>query len=151
MKQPLRVVQIVPSISLVYGGPSQMVRGLSAGLAAAGAAVTVLTTDANGDIDEPPLDVPLNMPLLENGYQVCYFRCSPFRRYKFSPGLLRWLAQHAQDYDIAHIHALFSPISSAAATVARWQGLPYILRPLGTLDPADLQKKGSSSSFTRRC
>ncbi|WP_346293085.1 hormogonium polysaccharide biosynthesis glycosyltransferase HpsP [Sphaerothrix gracilis] len=141
MKQPLRVLQIVPSISLVYGGPSQMVRGLSAALAAAGVEVTVLTTDANGDVDEPPLEVPLNRPVDEAGYQVWYFRCSPFRRYKFSLGLLQWLARHAQEYDIAHIHALFSPISSAAATVARWQGLPYILRPLGTLDPADLRKK----------
>jgi glycosyltransferase involved in cell wall biosynthesis len=51
------------------------------------------------------------------------------------------LGQHAHEYDVAHIHALFSPISSMAATVARQQGLPYVLRPLGTLDPADLQKK----------
>ncbi|MEM9949687.1 MAG: glycosyltransferase, partial [Cyanobacteria bacterium P01_D01_bin.36] len=44
-------------------------------------------------------------------------------------------------YDIAHIHALFSPVSTAAATICRWKKLPYIMRPLGTLDPADLQKK----------
>ncbi|MGK7941463.1 MAG: glycosyltransferase, partial [Crocosphaera sp.] len=44
-------------------------------------------------------------------------------------------------YDIAHCHALFSPVTTAAATVARYQKLPYILRPLGTLDPADLKKK----------
>ncbi|MFE4106998.1 hormogonium polysaccharide biosynthesis glycosyltransferase HpsP [Almyronema epifaneia] len=137
----MRVLQIVPSISLVYGGPSQMVRGLSAALTGVGAEVTVLTTDSNGDVDEPPLAVPLQVPVQEDGYTVWYFRCSPFRRYKFSLGLLRWLAQHAQTYDIAHIHALFSPLSSAAATVARQQGLPYLLRPLGTLDPADLRKK----------
>jgi glycosyltransferase involved in cell wall biosynthesis len=137
----LRVLQIVPSISLVYGGPSQMVRGFSAALAAAGAEVTIATTDSNGDVDEAPLDVPLGKPIDEGGYRVIYFRCAPFRRYKFSTGLLQWLWQHAGDYDIAHIHALFSPISSAAATVCRWRSLPYLLRPLGTLDPADLQKK----------
>jgi glycosyltransferase involved in cell wall biosynthesis len=137
----LRVLQIVPSISLVYGGPSQMVRGFSAALAAAGAEVTIATTDSNGDVDEAPLDVPLGEPIDEGGYRVIYFRCAPFRRYKFSTGLLQWLWQHAGDYDIAHIHALFSPISSAAATVCRWRSLPYLLRPLGTLDPADLQKK----------
>ena len=47
------------------------------------------------------------------------------------------LYRHSHEYDLAHIHALFSPLSTAAATV----GLPYVLRPLGTLDPADLQKK----------
>ncbi|MBE9059465.1 glycosyltransferase [cf. Phormidesmis sp. LEGE 11477] len=139
----MKVLQIVPSLSLVYGGPSQMVRGLSAALAQqqAIAQVTVITTDANGDIDEDPLDVPLAQPIEQAGYEVIYFRCAPFRRYKFSTELLRWLWANAHRYDIAHIHALFSPVSTAAATLCRWRHLPYIMRPLGTLDPADLQKK----------
>jgi glycosyltransferase involved in cell wall biosynthesis len=138
---PMKILQIVPSVSLVYGGPSQMVLGLSSALVRAGAEVMLITTDANGDIDQDPLDVPLETPIDQDGYQLIYFRCAPFRRYKFSTKLLMWLARHAHEYDVAHIHALFSPISSMAATVARQQGLPYVLRPLGTLDPADLRKK----------
>ncbi len=141
MAKALNILQIVPSISLVYGGPSQMVRGLSRALARQGANVTVLTTDSNGDQGQAPLDVPLNHPVETDGYHTLYFRCSPFRRYKFSLPLLQWLNRHGSEYDMAHIHALFSPVSSMAATVARWQHLPYILRPLGTLDPADLAKK----------
>lgn len=118
-----------------------MVLGLSQALASQGVEVTVLTTNANGDVGQPPLDVPLNEPVFKDGYQVRYFQCSPFRRYKFSLELLRWLWQHASEYDVAHIHALFSPVSTGAAWVARKRNLPYILRPLGTLDPADLQKK----------
>lgn len=137
----MKVLQIVPSLSLVYGGPSQMVVGLSTALAAAGAEVTVLTTDSNGDQGQAPLDVPLDRPVEQDGYQVRYFRCSPFRRYKFSLPLLGWLGSHAREYDVAHIHALFSPVSSLAATVCRQRQLPYLLRPLGTLDPADLLKK----------
>jgi glycosyltransferase involved in cell wall biosynthesis len=140
-RRHMKVLQIVPSLSLVYGGPSQMVMGLSAALAAADVQVTVLTTDSNGDVGQLPLAVPLETPVQQDGYEVIYFRCAPFRRYKFSANLLNWLATHAHEYDLAHIHALFSPVSTAAAMVARRVGLPYILRPLGTLDPADLQKK----------
>lgn len=137
----MKVLQIVPSISLIYGGPSQMVIGLSSALIKQGVEVTVVTTNSNGDVGQPPLDVPLNQPLMENGYQIIYFPCSPFRRYKFSLDLVNWLVKEANYYDIAHIHALFSPVSTAAATVCRFKKLPYLLRPLGTLDPADLRKK----------
>ncbi len=137
----MKILQIVPSVSLVYGGPSQMVLGLSKALADAGIELTLITTNTNGDQGQPPLDVPLQTPIKQNGYEIIYFRCYPFRRYKFSLDLLHWLINHISEYDLAHIHALFSPLSTAAATIARWKGLPYILRPLGTLDPADLRKK----------
>ncbi|MEA5572965.1 hormogonium polysaccharide biosynthesis glycosyltransferase HpsP [Calothrix sp. UHCC 0171] len=137
----MKVLQIIPSISLIYGGPSQMVLGLAPSLAKAGVEVTILTTDSNGDRGQKSLDVPLNKPVKKDGYEIIYFRCSPFRRYKFSLDLLNWLNKHANGYDLAHIHALFSPVSSFAARICRQQKLPYILRPLGTLDPADLRKK----------
>ena len=137
----MRILQIIPSISLVYGGPSQMVLGLSAALASQNIDVTIITTNSNGDIGQPPLDVPLNQPIKQNGYQIIYFRCSPFRRYKFSLSLLQWLNANARQFDLAHIHAIFSPVTTLAATIARGHRLPYIIRPCGMLDPADLQKK----------
>ncbi|HBK97156.1 MAG TPA: glycosyl transferase group 1 [Microcoleaceae bacterium UBA10368] len=137
----MRILQIIPSISLVYGGPSQMVLGLSAALASKNIDVTIITTNSNGDIGQLPLDVPLNQPIKQNGYQIIYFRCYPFRRYKFSLSLLQWLNANAGQFDLAHIHALFSPVTTLAATIARGHNLPYIIRPCGMLDPADLQKK----------
>ncbi|TBR61032.1 glycosyl transferase group 1 [Westiellopsis prolifica IICB1] len=137
----MKVLQIVPSISLIYGGPSQMVLGLAPALAKEGVKVTVITTDSNGDNNQNPLDVSLNIPIQKDGYEIIYFRCAPFRRYKFSLDLCKWLNRYAQEFDLAHVHALFSPVSSAAAAICRRRKLPYILRPLGTLDPADLQKK----------
>lgn len=137
----MRLVHVIPAISPVYGGPSQMITGFSKALATAGVAVTILTTDANGDAGQAPLTVPLGVPVAQQGYEIRYFRRVGWPRYKFSVGLLRWLAAHATAFDLAHIHALFSPVSSTAAAIARTRHLPYLLRPLGTLDPTDLQKK----------
>jgi glycosyltransferase involved in cell wall biosynthesis len=137
----MRILQIIPSISLVYGGPSQMVLGLSAALAKQGIDVTIITTNSNGDIGQNPLDVPLNQPIQQDGYNIIYFRCYPCRRYKFSLSLLQWLNQHIKEFDLAHIHAIFSPVTTAAATIARYHNIPYIMRPCGMLDPADLRKK----------
>lgn len=137
----MKILQIIPSISLVYGGPSQMVLGLSESLAQQGQDVTIITTNTNGDQGQLPLDVPLETPLQQKGYQIIYFPCFPFKRYKFSLPLLKWLSRHGKNYDIAHIHALFSPLSTFSAKVCYQQKLPYILRPLGTLDPKDLAKK----------
>jgi Glycosyltransferase len=118
-----------------------MVLGLSAALVSKNIDVTIITTNSNGDIGQLPLDVPLNQPIQQNGYQIIYFRCSPCRRYKFSLSLLQWLNANARQFDLAHIHALFSPVTTLAATIARYHNLPYIIRPCGMLDPADLQKK----------
>jgi glycosyltransferase involved in cell wall biosynthesis len=48
--------------------------------------------------------------------------------------LSRWLAQHVQDYDLVHIHAIFSYASIPAAFYAKRYGVPYIVRPLGVLN-----------------
>ena len=56
----MRILQIVPSVSLVYGGPSQMILGLSKALATEGIEVTLITTNSNGDTGQAPLDVPFS-------------------------------------------------------------------------------------------
>jgi len=49
-----------------------MVLGLSAALASRCIDVTIITTDSNGDIGQHPLDVSLNQPIKQNGYQIIY-------------------------------------------------------------------------------
>jgi len=53
--------------------------------------------------------------------------------YKIAPGALCWLRRHLRQYDILHVHALFSFLSVASSLEARRQGIPYVVRPLGTL------------------
>jgi glycosyltransferase involved in cell wall biosynthesis len=49
--------------------------------------------------------------------------------------MVQWLRRSIHAYDVVHIHALFNSVSSAAAALSRRAGVPYIVRPLGTLSP----------------
>ena len=53
----------------------------------------------------------------------------------FSPGLGTWLRQTISSFDIVHIHGLYRFPVTYAAWLARKTGIPYIIRPLGSLDP----------------
>jgi glycosyltransferase involved in cell wall biosynthesis len=46
-----------------------------------------------------------------------------------------WLTGHVRDFDLVHVHAVFSYASMAAGRAALAAGVPFVVRPLGTLDP----------------
>jgi glycosyltransferase involved in cell wall biosynthesis len=46
-----------------------------------------------------------------------------------------------REFDVVHIHALFSFPSIAAAWIAYWRHVPYIVRPLGTLAAYGMNKR----------
>ena len=57
--------------------------------------------------------------------------------------LKRWLEGNVRAFDLVHIHTVFSHSTYAAARACWPQGVPYIVRPLGTLEPWSMsQKKG---------
>jgi glycosyltransferase involved in cell wall biosynthesis len=102
---------------------------MAAGLARAGVEITIATTDDNG---VGHLDVPLELPVSQDGVTIWYFHRQT-RFYSVSWPLTYWLARHVHDYDLLHIHALFSYASLPAAFFAAARKKPYIIRPLGTL------------------
>lgn len=135
----LRVLHVIPSISKRHGGPSAALSRFVAAVASPETKVTVATTDDNGP--GARLDVPLQQPVSDsNGIDHIYFRKNT-EVYKISLPLLWWLHHHVTDYDVVHIHALFSFSSFAAACAARRFGIPYIVRPLGVLNRWGLQNR----------
>ncbi|HET9478990.1 MAG TPA: glycosyltransferase, partial [Pyrinomonadaceae bacterium] len=62
--------------------------------------------------------------------------------FKYSRPLAKWLKASVRDFDLVHIHAVFNHASIAAAAACRQSGVPYVVRPLGTLDPWSMKQKG---------
>jgi glycosyltransferase involved in cell wall biosynthesis len=124
-----KILHVIPSVGPLRGGPSEMVRGLARRLACEGIETHVATTDDNGP---ETLDVPRGVPVAEDGVTYWYFPRQT-RFYTFSWPLGAWLKQHVSEFDVLHIHALFSFATLPAAFWASRYNVPYIVRPLGTL------------------
>ncbi|MGQ9730148.1 MAG: glycosyltransferase [Candidatus Zipacnadales bacterium] len=118
-----------------YGGPAIWVHESCQALAHSGVLVTVLTTNAGGMED---LDVPVGQPTFLDGVQVYYYPRQWPRRYFYSPQLKRSLQARVRDFDIVHIHGLFTHTAAVGARLSHAAGVPYVLTVHGSLDPVAL-------------
>lgn len=54
----------------------------------------------------------------------------------FTPGLLRWVHDHARSFDVAHLHFAPHLVPLAVAAVLRRADVPYVVQAHGALRPA---------------
>jgi len=135
--RPLRVLHVIPSIGPARGGPSTVIRTMARGQVESGLEVHVATTDDNGP---DRLPTPGGAPLKEEGVFYWIFPRQT-RFYTISWPLTRWLMRRVAEFDVIHIHALFSFASVMAAICAQYRGIPYIVRPLGVLNRWGMHKR----------
>jgi glycosyltransferase involved in cell wall biosynthesis len=126
----MKILHVIPSVGPLRGGPSFAMRAIASGLARKGLETHVATTDDNL---AARLSVPLGQPVNQNGAIYHYFPRRT-RFYIWSPPFSTWLQRHAGEYDVIHIHTVFSYCSNVAAWIACRNGIPYIIRPLGVLN-----------------
>jgi len=114
-----------------------VIRTMARGQAARGLEVHIATTDDNGP---DHLAAPDSASLVKEGVSYWIFP-RQMRFYTFSWPLAQWLWRHVAEFDVVHIHALFSFASIVAAVCAKRRCVPYIVRPLGTLNEWGMRKR----------
>ena len=127
----MKVLHVIPSLAAKDGGPSFAMPLIASGLRRAGIKIDVATTA--GDEEVALLNGDLTKPASRDGVNYFYFRRQT-EFYKVSRPMTRWLAQHIRDYDLVHIHALFSYAAYTASNLAIKNHVPYVVRPLGVLN-----------------
>lgn len=143
----MKILHVIPSISHVHGGPSIALETMTRALVNAGVEVEVATTNDDG---ARLLAVRLGEPMLRAGVTHWFFPRQTWF-YKISLPLARWLRKNVAQYDVVHIHALFSFASTAAAYAAAQARAPYVVRPLGTLNRYGMtQRRASFKAFSYR-
>jgi glycosyltransferase involved in cell wall biosynthesis len=139
----MRILHVIPGIAPRYGGPSQAIIGMCRALRDEGVEVLIATTDADGD---GRLEVTTRAQTTYQGVPTIFFSRQWSEAFKYSHDLACWLNANVDSFDVVHIHAVFSHSSIAAARACARKRLPYILRPLGSLDPWSLKQKRFAKS-----
>ncbi len=131
------ILHVIPAVAPRYGGPSAAMIGMCQALRSLGVSTLVVTTDADGggqlDVSDGEVEDYLGVPTI-------FFPRQASESYKFSRPLAQWLRRHIHEFDLAHIHAVFSHSSVAASRACLRAGVPYVVRPLGSLDPWSLDR-----------
>ena len=127
---------MIPSVDERSGGPATAIVPMCRALMRQGIDVLLLSTTAGLSREIAHGEI-----LDHKGVPAIFFPSRLGESFKYSRPLSSWLRANVQKFGVAHIHAVFNHSSVAAAHVCQKSGVPYVIRPLGTLDPWSMTQK----------
>lgn len=128
----MRILHVQETLAPNFGGPARVLPQLAAAQARARFEVEILTT--NADTPSGQYRAAGRGVLAGTDIPVTYCEVWP-DILRFSADFAGVLRRTARSFDIIHIHGLYRFPQSYAAHFARRAGIPYIVRPHGSLDP----------------
>jgi len=128
----MKVLHVIPSVEERSGGPATAIVPMCRALMRESIEVLLITTNAglNEEIVSEYKGVPAKL-----------FPAGLGESFKYSRPLAAWLSANVRQFDVVHVHAVFNHSSVAAARACRRARVPYVIRPLGTLDPWSMTQK----------
>lgn len=119
----MRILHVISSLRAALGGPTEVVRSLSAVLVEQGHNVEAVTLDAPADQEIQRFPVPVHS-------------LGPARgSYAWSPALLPWLRRERSRFDAVLVHGLWQYPGFAVWRALAGTATPYLVFPHGMLDP----------------
>src|SRR5881396_650516 len=132
----MNILHVIPSLEAEWGGPAHAVFGMAGGVGRRGHSATIAYLKS-GNRDA---SFPAGAGDLEGVATIGFVPSFP-RRFRASASMVQWMHHSLNRFDVVHIHGIFTIGSLAAGSACRRVGVPYIVRPHGSLDPYDLRKK----------
>jgi len=128
----MKILHVIASLSTRYGGPSKACFEMAHAVANLGHEVSIYTTNIDG---KKRANVPLYKPVTNHNVKIEYYPIQFPHFWGTSVPLLKALRRKLNCFDIAHVHSLYLFPNWAAYHECKRQGVPYIIRPHGSLDP----------------
>lgn len=128
----MKVLHVIPTLDPESGGPSRSIPELCRALAESGVEVTLYSTRSRaGELTINPETEP---------YEIALFS-SRAGRYGAARKMSAEIKSRANRFDLIHIHSIWNPVVTLAASAARLSKTPYILAPRGMLDAFCLRRR----------
>jgi glycosyltransferase involved in cell wall biosynthesis len=128
----MKILHVIANLAPRYGGPSKACKEMARAVAQLGHEVSIYTTNQDGPGE---LEVPLGQPVWQEGVEIRYFPIQPPRFWGASLPLALALRRQIPAFDLVHIHSLYLFHDLVTGHYCRRYGIPYLMRPHGTLDP----------------
>lgn len=128
----MRILHVQETLAPKAGGPATVLPQLAKAQAAAGHEVIVATTNVDrpkGVYRDPGWDT------LGDGAVPVFYAPVQFEPLRVSFNLVAYFRRAIPTFDIVHVHGLYRFPVTSAAYLSRRYGVPYIIRPHGSLDP----------------
>lgn len=143
----LRILHVQETLSPTTGGPANVLPHLVRAQSDAGHEVVVATTNVDhprGVYHRPGWDT------LADGAVPVFYAPVQFVPLRMSWQLTTYLRRSLTQFDVIHVHGLYRFPATSAAFLCRRYGIPYIIRPHGSLDPFLFERSTSGRIRLKR-
>lgn len=144
----MKVLHVIPAVAPRYGGASHAVLTMCSALQTQGIEILIATTDADGN---QKLPVALGEKTIYQDIATIFFTRQWSEAFKYSRPLAVWLERNVKNFDLVHIHAIFSHACVAPPLRAESAEFPTSCALWGrSIRGASNKRAGASASSASR-